>query len=143
MKDHGLKIVFTNGCFDIIHAGHVQYLEQARKLGDCLVVGLNSDDSVRKLKGSTRPINNQQARAEVLAALYAVDYVCVFEEDTPYDLIKTLMPDILVKGGDWDIDSIVGSDIVTAAGGKVYSLPFREGYSSTSIIEKADGNPLS
>jgi rfaE bifunctional protein nucleotidyltransferase chain/domain len=143
MKEHGLKIVFTNGCFDIIHAGHVQYLEQARKLGDCLVVGLNSDDSVRKLKGSTRPINNQQARAEVLAALYAVDYVCIFEEDTPYDLIRTLMPDILVKGGDWDINSIVGADIVTAAGGKVYSLPFREGYSSTSIIEKAGGNPLS
>ncbi len=137
MKGHGLKVVFTNGCFDIIHAGHVQYLEQARKLGDCLVVGLNSDDSVKKLKGATRPINNQQARAEVLAALYAVDYVCVFEEDTPYDLIKALMPDILVKGGDWDIDSIVGADIVTAAGGKVYSLPFKEGYSSTSIIEKA------
>jgi len=143
MKEHGLKIVFTNGCFDIIHAGHVQYLEQARKLGDCLVVGLNSDDSVRKLKGSTRPINNQQARAEVLAALYAVDYVCIFEEDTPYDLIRTLMPDILVKGGDWYINSIVGADNVTAAGGKVYSLPFREGYSSTSIIEKAGGNPLS
>jgi rfaE bifunctional protein nucleotidyltransferase chain/domain len=137
MKERGLKVVFTNGCFDIIHAGHVQYLEQARNLGDCLVVGLNSDDSVRRLKGLTRPVNNQHARAEVLAALYAVDYVCIFEEETPYDLIKSLMPDILVKGGDWGIDNIVGADIITAAGGKVYSLPFREGYSSTSILEKA------
>jgi D-glycero-beta-D-manno-heptose 1-phosphate adenylyltransferase len=137
MKERGLKVVFTNGCFDIIHAGHVQYLEQARNLGDCLVVGLNSDESVKRLKGSTRPLNNQQARAEVLAALYAVDYVCIFEEDTPYNLIRYLMPDILAKGGDWGIDKIVGADIVTDAGGKVYSLPIKEGYSSTSIIDKA------
>ena len=139
MKKRGLKVVFTNGCFDIIHAGHVQYLEQSRNLGDYLVVGLNSDSSVRRLKGITRPLNNQQARAEVLAALYAVDYVCIFEEDTPYKLIKSLMPDILAKGGDWGIDNIVGADIVTAAGGKVYSLPVKEGYSSTSILEKACG----
>jgi D-beta-D-heptose 7-phosphate kinase/D-beta-D-heptose 1-phosphate adenosyltransferase len=136
MKERGYRVVFTNGCFDIIHAGHVQYLEQARNLGDCLVVGLNSDNSVRRLKGETRPINDQGSRAEVLAAFYAVDFVCVFDEDTPYNLIKTLMPDILVKGGDWSIDKIVGSDIVTASGGKVYSLPFRDGHSSTSIIEK-------
>jgi D-glycero-beta-D-manno-heptose 1-phosphate adenylyltransferase len=138
MKERGLKVVFTNGCFDIIHAGHVQYLEQARNFGDCLVVGLNSDESVKRLKGTTRPVNNQQARAEVLAALYAVDYVCIFKEDTPYNLIKSLMPDILVKGGDWGVDKIVGADIVTDAGGKVYSLPIKEGFSSTSIIEKAN-----
>lgn len=140
MKGRGLRVVFTNGCFDIIHAGHVQYLEQARNLGDCLVVGLNSDDSVRRLKGEARPINSQQARAEVLAALYAVDYVCIFEEDTPHDLIKEVVPDVLVKGGDWEIKDIVGADVVTAAGGTVISLPFKEGYSTTSIIEKAGGD---
>jgi D-beta-D-heptose 7-phosphate kinase/D-beta-D-heptose 1-phosphate adenosyltransferase len=136
IKKRGLKVVFTNGCFDIIHAGHVQYLEQARNLGDCLIVGLNSDDSVKRLKGSSRPVNDEKARADVLAAMYAVDYVCIFGEDTPYNLIKCLVPDILVKGGDWDIENIVGADIVTKAGGKVYSLAFKEGFSSTSIIER-------
>lgn len=130
------KVVFTNGCFDILHAGHVQYLSQAKACGDILIVGLNSDNSVRKLKGSARPINNQSDRAIVLSALKSVDYVIVFEEDTPYILIKTLKPDVLVKGGDWTVDQIVGSDIVIANGGEVKSLMFVPGNSSTSIINK-------
>ena len=129
------KVVFTNGCFDILHAGHVQYLEQAKQLGDILIVGLNSDASVKRLKGSSRPINNEQDRAMVLAALEAVDYVIIFSEDTPYELISQLQPDVLVKGGDWTEDKIVGADIVKAKGGAVYSLPFKEGLSSTKIIE--------
>jgi rfaE bifunctional protein nucleotidyltransferase chain/domain len=130
-------IVFTNGCFDIIHAGHVQYLEEARSLGEILIVGLNSDASVKRLKGASRPINNQQDRAFVLAGLEAVNYVIVFDEDTPYNLIDAIKPDVLVKGGDWSENSIVGADIVKAKGGKVISLPFREGLSTTTIIEKA------
>lgn len=130
------KIVFTNGCFDIIHAGHVRYLEQARLLGDILIIGLNSDASVKRLKGSNRPVNNEQNRAIVLAALEAVDYIIVFEDDTPYELIKEIQPDILVKGGDWNKDSIVGADIVKAKGGKVISMPYREGLSTTNIIKK-------
>jgi rfaE bifunctional protein nucleotidyltransferase chain/domain len=128
-------IVFTNGCFDIIHAGHVQYLEQAKALGDNLIVGLNSDASVKRLKGETRPVNGQQNRAIVLAALSSVDYVIVFDEETPYELIKAIQPDVLVKGGDWTEDRIVGADIVQAKGGKVISLPFVEGQSTTRIIE--------
>ncbi len=130
------SIVFTNGCFDIIHAGHVQYLEQAKQLGDILVVGLNSDESVKRLKGSSRPINSEGNRALVLAALQSVDYVIIFEEDTPYELIEAIQPDVLVKGGDWKEADIVGSDIVKAKGGKVISLPFREGLSTTNIIDK-------
>jgi rfaE bifunctional protein nucleotidyltransferase chain/domain len=137
IHSQGKSIVFTNGCFDIIHAGHVLYLEQARALGDILIVGLNSDSSVKRLKGEGRPVNIQQNRALVLAALEAVSYVIIFNEDTPYELIKAIQPDVLVKGGDWKEDSIVGADIVRNKGGKVISLPFWEGLSSTSIIEKA------
>lgn len=130
----GLSLVFTNGCFDLLHPGHVRYLKQARALGDALVVALNSDASVRALKGANRPILNQHERAEVIAALESVDYVVVFEEETPRDLIAALIPDVLVKGGDWQIDQIVGRDEVEAAGGKVLSLPFVEGLSTTDII---------
>ncbi len=133
---HRQKIVFTNGCFDVLHYGHVHYLAQARQLGDLLVVGLNSDASVRRLKGESRPVNPEQARAFVLAALEMVDYVCLFEEDTPYELIAAVKPDVLVKGGDYAVDNIVGSDIVKGRNGDVVVLPFVEGFSSSSIIEK-------
>lgn len=132
----GKSIVFTNGCFDILHAGHVAYLSQAKTLGDILVLGLNSDASVRRLKGASRPVNTQDNRALVLAGLSAVDYVCIFEEDTPYELIAEVLPDVLVKGGDWAPSDIVGSDIVLARGGKVLSLDFVEGLSTTGIIQK-------
>ncbi|MCB5233991.1 MAG: D-glycero-beta-D-manno-heptose 1-phosphate adenylyltransferase [Candidatus Cloacimonetes bacterium] len=132
----GKSIVFTNGCFDILHAGHVAYLSQAKTLGDILVLGLNSDASVRRLKGASRPVNTQDNRALVLAGLSAVDYVCIFEEDTPYELIREVLPDVLVKGGDWAPSDIVGSDIVLARGGKVLSLDFVEGLSTTGIIQK-------
>ena len=130
------KIVFTNGCFDIIHRGHIEYLNKAKKLGDILIIGLNSDDSVRRLKGVNRPINYEQDRAIVLDNLKSVDYVCIFDEDTPYELIKIVQPDILVKGGDWAVQDIVGSDIVLALGGEVKNLYFIEGKSTTDIIEK-------
>jgi len=130
------KIVFTNGCFDILHAGHVQYLQAAKALGDVLVVGLNSDASVKRLKGEYRPINNEHDRAIVIAALAAVDYVIIFNEDTPYELIKQIQPDVLVKGGDWAVEDIVGHDIVLAKGGVVKSLLFIEGQSTTSIIQR-------
>ena len=132
----GQKVVFTNGCFDIIHAGHVMYLEEASSLGDILVLGLNSDASVKRLKGEDRPINDQTNRAIVLAAFQSISYVTIFDEDTPYELIKLLSPDILVKGGDWSISDIVGSDLVVAKGGKVFSLSFSEGLSTTAIIKK-------
>ncbi len=135
-KNRDMKLVFTNGCFDIIHEGHVSYLRQARALGDALVVGLNSDESVSRLKGHDRPINNVSARAAVLACLECVDHVCIFTQDTPYELIDRIRPDILVKGGDWKVEDIVGSDIVKACGGEVYSLPFRPGHSTTGIINK-------
>jgi rfaE bifunctional protein nucleotidyltransferase chain/domain len=121
-------LVFTNGCFDILHAGQVLYLEEARRLGDVLVLGLNSDASVRRLKGDSRPINSQSERSIVVAALEAVDFVCIFDEDTPYELIKALQPDVLVKGGDWQVQDIVGSDLVLAAGGEVRSLSFSEAF---------------
>ncbi|HEX37606.1 MAG TPA: D-glycero-beta-D-manno-heptose 1-phosphate adenylyltransferase [Candidatus Cloacimonetes bacterium] len=130
------KIVFTNGCFDLIHRGHVEYLNEAKKLGDILIIGLNSDNSVRRLKGVDRPINYEQDRAVVLDNLIAVDYVCIFDEDTPYELIRISQPDVLVKGGDWAVDDIVGSDIVLDRGGEVRSLHFIEGKSTTDIIEK-------
>jgi len=128
--------VFTNGCFDLIHAGHVRYLSEARALGDALVVALNSDRSVRALKGEGRPILNEHERAEVIAALEAVDYVIIFDEETPRELIAALLPDVLVKGGDWPLDEIVGRDEVEAAGGRVLSLPYVEGSSTTDIIER-------
>ena len=130
------KIVFTNGCFDILHSGHIQYLEQAKALGDILVIGLNSDDSVRRIKGAPRPIVSEMDRAFVVAALQCVDLVVIFEQDTPYELIRLLKPDILVKGGDWKPEDIVGADIVQAYGGKVLSLPYRLGISTTELFRK-------
>jgi D-glycero-beta-D-manno-heptose 1-phosphate adenylyltransferase len=141
-RTQGDKIVFTNGCFDIIHIGHVLYLEEARSLGHRLVVGLNSDASIRKLKGAHRPINDLYGRMHVIAALTSVDMVIVFEEDTPIKLIEALMPDVLVKGGDWTPDQIVGSDVVLANGGEVKSLRFIDGYSTTAIEQKIKGSPL-
>ena len=129
------KVVFTNGCFDVLHRGHVTYLAQARDLGDCLVVGLNSDASVKRLKGENRPINNENDRAYVLAALSSIDYIILFEEDTPKNLIEQVKPDILVKGGDYQIDNIVGADFVLKNGGQVLTIPFVDGYSSTKIIQ--------
>jgi len=131
------KIVFTNGCFDILHRGHVYYLSKAAELGDVLVVGLNSDASVTKLKGAGRPVNNQEARAVVLGALAFVDYIIVFEEETPLDLIAALHPDFLVKGGDYNVEDIIGYEEVTSGGGRVVTIPLLEGYSSTSIIQKS------
>lgn len=133
----GKKIVFTNGCFDLLHVGHVRYLQEAKSLGDILVVGVNSDDSVKRLKGPTRPVQVEMDRAEILAALAAVDFTVIFSEDTPENLIHKVRPDILVKGGDWKIEQIVGSDFVQSYGGQVMSLQFVNGKSTTKIIEKA------
>ncbi|MBK7226555.1 MAG: D-glycero-beta-D-manno-heptose 1-phosphate adenylyltransferase [Saprospiraceae bacterium] len=130
------KIVFTNGCFDILHVGHVSYLAEAKSKGDKLIVAINEDNSVKRLKGPTRPINSTHDRMSVLAALESVDAVISFEEDTPFKLISSLLPDILVKGGDWKAEQIIGSDIVLANGGAVYSLQFVDGKSTTNIIEK-------
>ncbi|HCW93906.1 D-glycero-beta-D-manno-heptose 1-phosphate adenylyltransferase [Flexistipes sinusarabici] len=132
----GREVVLTNGCFDIVHLGHLRYLQHSAEAGDYLVVALNSDDSVKKLKGDTRPINKLDERMEFISYIKGVDFVTCFSGDTPYDLIKFIRPDVLVKGGDWPIESIVGVDIVTADGGRVESLKFEEGYSTTSIIEK-------
>jgi D-beta-D-heptose 7-phosphate kinase/D-beta-D-heptose 1-phosphate adenosyltransferase len=134
LRREGRRLVFTNGCFDLLHPGHVRYLKQARALGDALVVALNSDSSVRALKGPRRPILNQSERAEIVAALESVDYVVVFDDETPRGLIALLLPDVLVKGGDWGVDQIVGREEVEAAGGRVLSLPYVEGSSSTDII---------
>ncbi|MGC8502848.1 D-glycero-beta-D-manno-heptose 1-phosphate adenylyltransferase [Desulfurella sp.] len=136
LKAFNKKIVFTNGCFDIIHAGHVNYLQKAKQLGDILVVGLNSDKSVKSIKGEKRPINNQDDRACVLSAFYFVDYVVIFDQDTPYELIKIIQPDILVKGADWEGKNIVGKDIVEKSNGKVVLIDYLEGKSTTSIIDK-------
>ena len=130
------KIVFTNGCFDILHLGHISYLEEAKSLGDKLIIGVNSDDSVKRLKGEHRPINTAFARARLLAALAFVDGVVIFSEDTPYQLILTVMPDILVKGGDYSVDNIVGADIVKNNGGLVKTIALIAGYATTKIIEK-------
>jgi rfaE bifunctional protein nucleotidyltransferase chain/domain len=134
------KLVFTNGCFDIIHKGHISYLSEAKKLGDFLVIGLNSDASVKILKGNSRPINNQEDRAYILDNLKPVDAVIIFNEDTPYKLIKEIKPDFLVKGGDWKEENIVGFDIVKEYGGKVISLSFLKNYSTTTILEKIKSN---
>jgi len=136
LRKRGRKVVFTNGCFDIIHAGHVRYLEKARSLGDILVVGLNSDASVRAIKGADRPIVPEAERAEVLAALRCVDYVVVFNEPTPLRLIKALRPDILVKGSDWAAHEIVGGDVVRESGGRVSRIRLLKGRSTTNIIRK-------
>jgi D-beta-D-heptose 7-phosphate kinase/D-beta-D-heptose 1-phosphate adenosyltransferase len=131
LKSEGKKIVFTNGCFDIIHAGHISYLRDAKKLGDVLIIGLNSDSSVGRLKPG-RPVINEVQRAQVLSALEMVDFVTIFTEDTPYELIRFLQPDVLVKGGDWKKEDIVGSDIAP----ETYSLPYVEGISTSEIIKK-------
>lgn len=136
LRSQGKTVVFTNGCFDILHIGHVSYLEAAKKLGDVLIVGVNSDDSVRRLKGASRPVNSELDRAALLSALRAVDYACIFEEDTPLNLITLLRPDILVKGGDYTPETIVGGDIVRGHGGSVVVLPFVEGKSTSLIIER-------
>jgi|TARA_B110000914_G_C15416910_1_gene424655 rfaE bifunctional protein nucleotidyltransferase chain/domain len=135
-KQCNKKIVFTNGCFDILHVGHIRYLSEARSLGDILVVGVNSDESVRNLKGPSRPINSLSDRALLLSELACVDYVVSFKEQTPLKLIKMIMPDILVKGGDYTLDTVVGSSEVIDAGGKVELLKFHDGYSSTNYIDK-------
>lgn len=132
----GKKVVFTNGCFDILHRGHLEYLQAAADLGDILVVGLNSDASVKRLKGENRPINNQNDRAFALASLVFVDAVIIFDEDTPLELIQRVKPNVLVKGGDYTVDSIVGADFVKGLGGDVQVIPFVDGYSTTHIIDK-------
>jgi D-beta-D-heptose 7-phosphate kinase/D-beta-D-heptose 1-phosphate adenosyltransferase len=137
-KQAGRRVVFTNGCFDLLHAAHVRLLEQARALGEVLVVGINSDRSVRELKGKSRPLVPEAERAEVLSALTAVDAVTVFDEPTPRELIAALLPDVLVKGGDWGAN-IVGKEEVTAAGGRVVSLPYERGYSTSELIERIAG----
>jgi len=130
------KIVFTNGCFDILHVGHVSYLNRAKMLGDILIVGLNSDDSVKRLKGADRPINDEQSRKYVLENLRAVNLVEIFDDDTPLELIKVVKPSVLVKGGDWKVENIVGYDFVVSNGGIVKSLNFEDGFSTTDTIKK-------
>lgn len=139
-KEQGNKIVFTNGCFDLIHLGHVDYLEKARSLGDRLIVGLNTDDSVRRLKGQSRPVQNQDSRARVMASFQFVDAVVMFGEDTPFDLIREVDPDILVKGNDYLAENIVGSDIVEKNGGSVVTIELVEGISTSGIIKKIKEN---
>jgi len=134
-KEQGKRVVFTNGCFDLLHPGHITYLQDAKALGDILIVGLNDDASIRRLKGEARPINALQDRATMLAALKPVDAVVAFSEDTPFNLISALLPDVLVKGGDYTVDNIVGADVVQAAGGHVTTISFLEGYSSTRLIQ--------
>ncbi len=135
-RAQGNRLVFTNGCFDLLHFGHLHYLAEARDLGERLIVGMNSGASVSRLKGPHRPINDELTRTHLMAALEVVDAVILFEEDTPYQLIQLIQPDILVKGGDWKPEQIVGSDIVLARGGQVLSLPFITGYSTTNIEQK-------
>jgi rfaE bifunctional protein nucleotidyltransferase chain/domain len=141
-KDTGDTVVFTNGCFDLLHYGHIQYLQAAAQLGDRLVIAVNSSASVSRLKGSHRPINDEATRVHLLAALRMVHAVIVFHDDTPLSLIERLIPDVLVKGGDWQPNQIVGADIVLAAGGQVRALPFAEGYSTTRIEQKIKQQPL-
>lgn len=136
IKDEKKSLVFTNGCFDILHRGHAAYLNQAKSLGDFLIVAVNSDKSVRGLKGEGRPLNNEDDRAYLIDNLKSVDFVIIFNEDTPYNLIKEIIPDFLVKGGDWKEENIVGWDIVKASGGKVLSLKFIDNYSTTNTLNK-------
>jgi len=135
-KRNGRRVVFTNGCFDLLHLGHIQTLEQSRELGDVLIVGVNSDAGVRQLKGSGRPVLPERERAEILAALECVDAVVIFDEPTPREVIARLLPDVLVKGGDWADDKIVGREEVEAAGGRVVSVPVLQGYSTSEILRK-------
>jgi D-beta-D-heptose 7-phosphate kinase/D-beta-D-heptose 1-phosphate adenosyltransferase len=136
LKSEGKKIVFTNGCFDLLHYGHIKYLERAKSFGDILIVAVNSDSSMKRLKGENRPINNQRDRAMVLASLEFVDFVTIFEDLTPYRLISNLRPDYLIKGGDWRKEDIVGKDLVEAYGGKVRVIPFVKNYSTTNLIRR-------
>lgn len=136
LKKRGKKIVFTNGCFDLLHYGHVKYLEDARGKGDILIVALNSDSSVKKIKGRRRPITKEKDRLGIIAGLESADYVVLFNEETPLKAIKELAPDVLVKGGDWGRDNIVGSDFVIRGGGRVCTIKFIKGYSTTGLIEK-------
>lgn len=136
VRQQGKRVVFTNGCFDLLHPGHIHTLVQARALGDILVVGLNSDESVKRLKGKKRPILDQAERATVLAALEAVDYIAIFDDDTPRALILQLRPDVLVKGGDWSAETVVGKEEVEAWGGEVVLVPYQKGNSTTNIIER-------
>jgi D-beta-D-heptose 7-phosphate kinase/D-beta-D-heptose 1-phosphate adenosyltransferase len=136
LRQQGKKIVFTNGCFDLLHVGHIRYLKEAKGYGDILIVAVNSDSSVKSIKGDKRPIVSQSERAEVLAALEMIDYVTMFDEGTPCNVIKKLQPDVLIKGGDWTVEKIVGKDIVEKIGGKVLSIPFHKGASTTGIIER-------
>lgn len=140
LRSKGKRVVFTNGCFDILHSGHVSYLEKASHMGDILVIGINSDASVRAIKGRGRPINGERDRAYVLSALSFVDYVTVFGGNTPENLIKRLKPDVLVKGGDWKPKDIVGGDFVKSRGGRVASIRFLKGYSTSSLIKKMRSN---
>jgi rfaE bifunctional protein nucleotidyltransferase chain/domain len=136
LRQENKKIVFTNGCFDILHLGHVDYLSKAKDLGDCLIVGINSDSSVRRLKGKTRPIQDEESRKKIMASLSFVDFVVMFNEDTPYNLIKKVQPDVLVKGADYKKEDIVGYDIVKQKGGKVETINYLEGFSTSNIIKK-------
>lgn len=136
LRAAGQTVVFTNGCFDLLHPGHVRYLQQARALGDVLIVALNSDHAVQALKGKTRPILKEHERAEVMAALGCVDYVLIFDDISPQATIAALLPDILVKGGDWGVEQIIGAEEVTAAGGQVMSLSFIEGVSTSEVIAR-------
>jgi D-beta-D-heptose 7-phosphate kinase/D-beta-D-heptose 1-phosphate adenosyltransferase len=136
LKSNGEKIVFTNGCFDILHPGHIHYLQKAKQMGDLLIVGLNSDASVQRLKGTNRPVNKLTDRVTMLSALESVDFVIPFEEDTPIELIRNIAPDILVKGGDYSKEDIVGAELVEENGGKVAIIEFSDGYSTSLFIEK-------
>ena len=135
-KKEGKKIVFTNGCFDILHRGHIEYLAQAADLADLMIIGLNTDNSVSRLKGEDRPLQDETSRAISMAALQYVDYVVLFDEETPYDLIKSIRPDVLVKGSDYKIEDIVGYDILQKYGGKIKTIDFVDGYSTTKIVDK-------
>ncbi len=140
LRARGLTVVFTNGVFDLLHPGHVRYLAEARRLGDVLIVGVNSDRSARGLeKGPGRPLNTEHDRAELLAALMCVDAVVIFDEDTPHSIVTALQPDVLVKGADWAQGTIVGADIVNARGGRVVRIPLAEGYSTTKILQRITG----
>lgn len=139
-KQNSETVVFTNGCFDLLHIGHIYYINEASDLGDKLVIGLNSDDSVKKLKGESRPVNNELSRSALLAFMKVTDLIIIFDTETPYDLIKEIVPDVLVKGGDWKPEEIIGSDIVFENNGIVKSLSFIEGYSSSKIIDKIQKN---
>jgi rfaE bifunctional protein nucleotidyltransferase chain/domain len=141
-KSEGKKVVFTNGVFDLLHIGHITYLAKAAELGDKLIIGLNADSSVKRIKGDDRPVNDQNSRAALLAAFFFIDGIVIFDEDTPLHLISTLLPDVLVKGADYSIENIVGGKEVLANGGEVKTITFVDGYSSTSIIQKIRKQPI-